>query len=167
MVGSVGVFLTPRVSLSAELSLPARFDTVQELDYTFSARYDNRHRDVIVSGLFHYHEHSWRSLRPEFIAGISYVREDTRQRTADQLGPPFPPSGVFGSYGPAIAIVRETFGATAGADLAIPLGTRISVVPQARVYWIAREDRTSGSLNSTLYLSPIVYRLAIGLRATF
>jgi hypothetical protein len=167
IVGSVGVFVSARVSLSAEFSLPERFDAVQELNYSFSARYDNRHRDVIVSGMFHVHDRSSRSLRPEFVAGVSYVREDTRQRSAYQLGPAFPPTGVYGPYGPAASTVRETLAATAGADLDIPLEAHVGVVPQGRIYWIAREDRTSGSLNSSLFLSPFVYRLAIGLRATF
>ena len=167
IVGSVGVFLSPRVSLAAEISLPERFDAVQELKYSFSARYDNRHRDMILSGLFHFHYQSGRSLRPEFIAGVSYVREDTLRRTADQLGPAFPPTGVYGPYGPETSVGRDTLGATAGADLGIRIGAHVSVVPQARVYWIAREDRTSGSLNSSLYLSPFAFRLAVGLRATF
>jgi len=167
LVGSIGVFLSPHVSVAFELSLPERFDAMQELHYVFSALYDNHHRDVILSGLFHVHYQPQRSLRPEFVTGVSYVREDTIQRTAYQLGPAFPPTGVYGPYGPETSVARDTLGATAGADLGIRLGTHVSVVPQARVYWIPREDRTSGSLNSSLYLSPFVFRLAVGLRATF
>jgi hypothetical protein len=166
-VGAIGVFLSPRVSLAAEVGVPDWFDTVQELHYDFFARYDNRHRDIILSGLFHVHDRSGRILRPEFVAGVSYVREDTLQRAAYQPGPAFPPTGIYGPYGPETSIARETWGATAGADLGIPLGVHVSVVPQARVYWIAREDKTSGTLNSSLSLSPFVYRFAIGLRATF
>jgi hypothetical protein len=167
VVGSVGVFLTPRVSLAAEISVPERFDTVQELNYFFSARYDNRHRDMILSGLVHFHYQLGRRLRPELVAGVSYVHEDTLQQTAYQLGPAFPRTGVFGPYGPETSVVRDTLGATAGIDMGVPLGAHMSLVPQARWYWIAREDDTSGSLNSSLYLSPLVVRLAIGLRATF
>ena len=53
VVGSIGVFLSPHVSLAFEISLPERFDAMQELHYFFSAQYDNHHRDVILSGLFH------------------------------------------------------------------------------------------------------------------
>ncbi len=51
VVGSIGVFLSPHVSLAFEISLPERFDAMQELHYFFSAQYDNHHRDVILSGL--------------------------------------------------------------------------------------------------------------------
>jgi hypothetical protein len=96
LVGSIGVFLSPHVSVAFELSLPERFDAMQELHYVFSVLYDNQHRDVILSGLFHVHYQPQRSLRPEFVTGASYVREDATQRTAYQLGPAFPPTGVYG-----------------------------------------------------------------------
>jgi hypothetical protein len=166
VVGSVGVFLSPRVSLAFEISVPERFDAVQELHYSFSELYDNRHRDLILSVLFHFHILAERSLRPEFIAGFSYVHEDTLQRTADQLGPAFPATGLYGPYRPETSITHDALGVTAGADLGIPVGAHLSIVPQARVYWIPR-DTTDGSLSANLYLSPFVFRLAIGLRAMF
>jgi hypothetical protein len=166
IVGSVGAFLSPRLSLAFESSLPQRFDAVQEIQYHFSAKYDNQHRDVILSGVFHFHYQQDRSVSPELVFGVGYVREDTLQRTAYQVGPAFPPTGLYGPYGPEISNTRDTLGAIGGVDVAIRVGAHVSVVPQARVYWIAREG-TSGSLSWSLYLSPFVFRPAVGLRATF
>src|ERR1700674_5146002 len=55
IVGTVGAFLSPRVSVAAEITAPSRFEVVQELHYFFSAQTDNRHRDLVVSGLVHLH----------------------------------------------------------------------------------------------------------------
>jgi hypothetical protein len=41
-----------RVSLTFEFSVPARFDSVQETDYSIVYRTDNQHRDIVFSGLF-------------------------------------------------------------------------------------------------------------------
>jgi hypothetical protein len=166
-VGSVGAFLSPRVSLAFEISWPQRFDAVQELHYFFSARYDNRHRDEILSGLVHFHVSPIRSLRPELVAGLSVVHEDTLQRTAYQVGSDFPPTGVYGPYGPETSFARDALGVTVGANLGIRVGAHLSVVPQMRVHWISREDAGTGSFNSSLSLSPFVFRPALGLRATF
>src|ERR1700730_13640435 len=84
LVGAVGGFLSPRLSVAAELSVPSRFEVIQELHYSFSSLTDNRHRDLLVSGLLHVHTPSEHALRPELVIGLSYVREDTLQRTAFQ-----------------------------------------------------------------------------------
>jgi hypothetical protein len=81
IVGTVGTFLSPRVSVAAEISAPNRFEAVQELRYSFSLQTENRHRDLVVSGLFHLHGPREHPLHPELVMGLSYVREDTLQRT--------------------------------------------------------------------------------------
>ena len=99
VVGSIGVFLSPHVSLAFEISLPERFDAMQELHYFFSSQYDNHHRDVILSGLFHLHYQPQRSLiRPLplvwFVTGrrILAVR---RQRPDKQERSEREPAGSF------------------------------------------------------------------------
>jgi hypothetical protein len=167
VVGSAGVFLVPRVSLAVEMSWPARFQAMQTIGYFLPAQADNRHRDEIFSGLIHVHLSPTRSLRPELVAGVSYVHEDTIERVAYDTGPSFPPTGVYGPYGPENNITRDALGLTFGADLGVPVGAHLSVVPQVRVHWIPREDPASGSFSSSLSLSPFVFRPAVGLRARF
>jgi hypothetical protein len=167
LVGSVGVFLSPRISLAFEMSWPARFDALQTIGYFQPAQLDNRHRDEILSGLIHVHLSPIKGLRPELVAGGGYVREDTLQRRAYDVGGPLRPTGVYGPYGPETSVTRDALGATIGADLGVRIGAHLSVVPQVRVHWIPREDTASGSLNSFLYLSPFVFRPAVGIRAGF
>jgi hypothetical protein len=166
IVGTVGRFLSPRVSVAAELSAPNRFEAVQELNYFFSSLTDNRHRDVVLSGLFHFHAPAEHALRPELVMGLSYVREDTLQRTA--VKPGFPLGSGYGPFGREISVTRGTLGLTGGADVAIHINNHVSIVPQARLHWISRENlNTSGSNSALLFLAPFVFRVSTGLRATF
>jgi hypothetical protein len=168
IVGTVGTFLSPRVSVAAEISAPNRFEAVQELRYSFSLQTENRHRDLVVSGLFHLHGPREHPLHPELVMGLSYVREDTLQRTAYQVGPPFPPTGVYGPFGRETPITRDTLGLTLGADVGVQINNHVSIVPQARLHWISRADiSNSGGNSALLFLGPLVFRGAVGLRATF
>jgi hypothetical protein len=166
IVGTVGGVLSPRLSVAAELSVPRRFEVVQELRYSFSSLTDNRHRDLLVSGLLHVHAPGEHAVVPELVIGLSYVREDTLQRTAFQPG--FPPGSGYGPFGRETSVIRGTLGLTVGADVAIRINSHVGIVPQARLHWIPREDlSTSGSSSALLYLAPFVFRASIGLRATF
>jgi hypothetical protein len=166
VVGTVGRFLSPRVSVSAEISVPNRFEVLQELRYSFSSQTDNRHRDLVVSSLFHIHGPREHTVHPELVMGLSYVREDTLQRTAYQVGPAFPPTGVYGPFGPETSITRDALGLTVGADVGVHVSSHVSIVPQARLHWISRTD-LNGSNSALLFLGPLVFRAAVGLRATF
>jgi len=97
------------------------------------------------------------------MAGLSYVREDTNRREALRTG--FPPSAAFGPYLPVPSIVNNRLGATGGADVGIYAGQHFAVVAQGRVHWITREG--SGITGDQLYLSPVVFRFAVGPRVTF
>ena len=86
VVGEFGVFLKPMVdrwtfSLSFEFSVPARFDAVQLTDYNTIFLTDNQHRDLIFSGLFHFHAPPIGPIRVGVVIGPSIIREDTLQRT--------------------------------------------------------------------------------------
>src|SRR5262249_9221900 len=93
LVASAGAHLSPRVSLGFELSVPARTETVQEMNYFQIIRADNRYRDLILSGIFNFHDGTGKTVRPTIVAGLSYVREDTNRREA--VRPVFPPTAVF------------------------------------------------------------------------
>jgi hypothetical protein len=158
--GTIGVFPSPHVGIAAELSMPNRFTADQVAD---KYRTHNTHRDVILSGLLH--------LRPstrvvDAVIGLSYVREQTNQQIALRA---FSSPGVI--YQPFDAqpesIVRNTFGLTGGLDVPLSLGRHVSVTPQLRVHWIARENDSTAASPRFLGLSSIVIRPACGIRATF
>jgi hypothetical protein len=126
---------------------------------------ENQHRDLVFSGLFHFHSPSAGRLRAEIVGGPSVVREDTLQRTAFQIGPAVPITRTFGPYRPETSFTRWTIGLTGGIDLSAQIRKHLSIVPQFRMHWIQRADRTKE--NGTLGLSSLVVRPAIGVRASF
>jgi hypothetical protein len=168
--GEFGGFLTPRLSLSFEVSLPTRFESVQEIDYYTISRTDSQHRDLFLSGLFHVHFGEARKIHVAMVAGPTVVQEDTLVSTAYQVGPQsFVRTGVFGPYGPQTTLSRWTVGITGGVDVGIHLSHRVQVTPQVRVHWIQRASLSSFPApdNAFLGLSAIVIRPAVGLRFAF
>jgi len=90
IVGTVGVMLSRRVSAAGEISLPARFVAMQELRYGSSDLYENHHRDLMVSGLLHVHSGPTQTsgtIRPEFVVGLSYVRDFGSTGSKSSTGP--------------------------------------------------------------------------------
>ena len=167
LTAEVGGFLSASVSIAFEASLPTRFTSVQETDYSIVFRDENRHRDEIFSGLFGFHLPKRGGFGAVIIAGPSVVRENTLRRTAYQNGRS---SGVrtgdFGPFGPEYSVRRWTIGVTGGVDLAFDAGARVSVVPQVRVHWIER-SAVDGSFSGSLGLSSWVIRPAIVVRMRF
>src|SRR5438552_474830 len=53
ITAEAGGFLSSSVSIAFEASVPARFTSIQETDYFLVFRTENRHRDLILSGLLH------------------------------------------------------------------------------------------------------------------
>jgi hypothetical protein len=163
IVGAAGAYLSHRVSLGFELSVPARTETIQEMNYFQVIRADNRYRDLILSGIFNFHYGTGKTVRPTLVAGLSYVREDTGRSESLRTG--FPPTAVFGPYRPVPSIVNNRLGAIGGADVGIYAGPHFAVLAQGRVHLITREG--SGIVGDQLYLSPVVFRFAVGPRVTF
>ncbi len=164
-VAGAAVPIASRVGLGVELSDPGRFDAVQTTSGFSVARIDNRHRDLIISGLLHIHPRPGTSrISLDGVAGLSVVREDTVQQTA------YAPPGSHGPYDPIAPeqhITRTTYGVTGGVDLDISVGQHFSLVPQARVFLISREQSPSGTESATLGLSPLVFRAAVAIQASF
>jgi hypothetical protein len=169
VTGEVGGFVSPAVSVAFEVSFPRRFDSIQVIPDVLSrsVQIENRHRDVIFSGVVRFHVLQNGRLRPAFVAGPSFVREDTVQRTAEQFGGfCCSRTGPFGPYGPKSHVTRWTPGIAYGVDLAVGVGRDVSIVPDVRMYWISRAAHT-GSLSGHLALGSFIVRSAVGLRASF
>jgi hypothetical protein len=160
------VALSPIVDLGVELSAPARVEALQTTSGFLVAQIDNEHRDLIVSPLVHLHQRkrNVQGLRFEGVVGPCMIWENTLQRTA------YGPAGSNGPYGPffpAHEITRTTVGLTSGVNVDFAVSHYLSVVPQARLYWISREEAPNGSFSALLGLDSLVFRAAIGIRASF
>jgi hypothetical protein len=165
-------FLTRTVGIGFSASVPFRFDSLQETDYSFVARTDNQHSDVILSALIEVRLPPTGRVQVALVGGPSLIREDTLQREALQPtgGPQV--TGVFGPYGPQTSIGRWTGGFTGGADAAIRVGRRVQIVPEFRLHWIHRAAYGIGGdavyqKSVALGLSSIAVRPALTLRAGF
>ena len=167
LTASGTVALATAVDVGAELSVPARFDAIQTSGGTSPfAQIDNQHRDSILSALVRIHPRSWQSsrVRVDAVGGFSFVWEDTLQQT--EYGAPGA-TAPSSPHGPQVDISRTTKGVMGGVGVEFPLSAHLSVVPEARFYWIAREDPSDGTPSALLGLSPFVFRAAATLRVSF
>lgn len=149
-----------RWGVGGEISIPARFSADQIAE---KYRTHNEHRDVIASGLIHFRQRVRHS--PEWVIGLSWVREDTEQQLSfrDQVSP----GSGYGPFFSPTSIARSTVGLTSGVDIPIRLGSHIDLYPQVRVHWIKRADDTTTPGPRFLGLHPIVFRPALGVRVNF
>jgi hypothetical protein len=166
VTAEAGAFLTPRVAIGLEVSLPRRFTSVQETQYLRVFQQESRHRDVIVSGLLRAVINPAQRVRLGIVGGGGVVQESTRQRRRDHEGPlpTYPP--VFGPYSDEYAFTRWTAAALVGADVEIAIASRVTVVPQLRVHLVRRSSDPSQQ-GWALGLNSVVLRPAIGVRAAF
>ena len=164
--GEIGRFLAAPISISFEFSVPNRFESVKEVNYSPSYRTDNRHRDVILSGVVGFSINNSGKTHLAFVGGPSFVREDTFQRTAFRLGPSFPYTGDFGPFGPETRLTRWTMGIASGVGVGVDVSRHVSIVPNLRMYWISRAA-LGGSASGRLGLSSFVFRPGVGVRAAF
>ena len=150
------------VGLAAEFSLPARFETVQEMRHFLVARIDNEYKDTILSALMTVRMSAGR-VQPEVSGGISFVAQNVLVSFSDCGGESNEkPCGPFGVPTERSA---TTWGITFGGDVAIRVARRFDIVPQMRVHFIPRGSDLSGL--SDLRLSEYVFRPAVSGRWTF
>ena len=162
--GEFGTFLKPALSLAFEASVPARFESIQRTGIPNSQK-DQRHRDLVFSGLFHIHTTPAGPIRLGLVAGPTVIREDTLQRVA------YAPFGSvnFGPYGPETSLTRWTVGLTVGADIGVQVSPNVQIVPQIRLHWVERASLESGNDNASAFLglTSWVIRPAVGVRVSF
>jgi hypothetical protein len=173
VAGELGVLLPAKMhewtlSLSFEFSLPARFDSVQLTNYFTVYQTDNQHRDLIFSGLFHFHAPPIGPIRVGGVVGPSIVQEDTLQRTTvpEEQSQSVNP-GNLGPFGPQTQLTRWTIGLTVGADVGIQVSRRVQIVPEIRLHWVNRADVGGDVASAFLGLGSWLVRPAIGIRLAF
>jgi len=161
-----GVLLAPRIALGAEVSLPGRFTSIQETDYSRVFEQKSRHRDVALSGVVRTVLAASPRLRVGLVAGGGVVSETTRQQRRDQQGllPTYPP--VFGPYSDEYSFARWTVGALVGADVEMAIAPHLALVPQMRAHFIRRSNDPSEQ-GWALGLDALVLRPALSVRTTF
>jgi hypothetical protein len=161
-----GAFLTPRIALGVEVSLPRRFTAIQETDYSRVFQQKSHHRDVALSGVVRTVLGTSPRVRVALVAGGGVVNESTHQQRRDQQGPlpTYPP--VFGPYSEEYSFTRWTVGALAGADVEMRIAARVALVPQIRAHFIRRSSDGSEQ-GWALGLNTLVLRPALLVRTTF
>jgi hypothetical protein len=164
VTAEIGAFVTPRVALGIEISVPRRFMSVQQVDYLRVFQHESRHRDLMISGVARVMTAPGRRVQLGVVGGGGLVQESTRQRQRDQAGllPTFPP--VFGRYSDEYSFSRWTVAALVGGDIAIAITSRIAVVPQVHVI---RRSSDPSEPGWALGLNSVVLRPAVGVRVTF
>lgn len=167
IAATVGVFVSPRVSLAVEISVPARLDVVQGMSYGgISGEWNNRHRDLILSGVVHFHLAPERAVSGEAVAGLSLVNEQTLRSFSAQVSADFTAPIVYGPYGQETELSRTTLGFILGGDVPVRLGPHVSFVPGLRVHVISRETDPNAP-GYSLHLGMLAWRGAAGLRVRF
>ena len=73
---------------------------------------------------------------------------------------------MFGLYSDEYSFTRWTGTALVGADVEIAIKSRVAIVPQMRAHFIRRSSDPSEP-GWALGLNSIIFRPAIGVRATF
>lgn len=162
----VGTFLTPRIAVGLEVSLPRRFTSIQETDYNRVFQQKSRHRDLVLSGVVRTVVGSSSHLRVDVVAGGSVVNESTQQQRRDQQGPLPTHPPVFGPYSDEYSFARWTVGALAGVDVEMSIVPRVALVPEIRAHFIRRSSDPSEQ-GWALGLNTVVLRPALSVRTTF
>lgn len=159
-----GAFLGRYLGVGVEAAWPARSDVEQSYGYSISFAYlaEIRYREAPVFGVIRVHP-TGRPAGVSLVAGAGAVRQDGIERRRPAIG--F--TGTYGPFGPEVHATRWTWGAIGGVDAAIPLGPRVSLVPQARVIFVERGETYEATEFADLGLPAISYRVALTLRATF
>jgi hypothetical protein len=167
LVVGTEVGATPTFGVGFELSYPARFEATQHAGGAGPAfRSVDQHRDVILSGLFHFHQQRTGLAWFDGVAGVSYVKEDTI--TQEYIAPPGS-IGPFTMNGPETSVTRNALGVTVGFDVGLQIGPHFSLVPTLRSHIVNRANAgdSGAGRSSTLGLANTVWRLGVGARVAF
>lgn len=160
----LGVYLTPHVSVRAEVQVAGRSTTRRDLPgalagtapFTITQRYEVTRETTPVFALLAYHLPAGR-LSVEVTGGLGLVRQSVTSRYEFSVSGPGLGTGLGGAFLPTPTVdVLTTSGthavAVVGADVAVAATGRLAVVPQVRAYVVG---------------NALSVRPGIGLRWTF
>jgi len=138
----VGTFLTPRLSVRFEMSLPETLTASGSTSGTMvveSLRIAQTTRTGAV--LFGYHTSSSRVVSVEYLGGVLFVsqRQNSLSQVLSYTGTPLEVPMVSDAYSYKSAAI-------AGADVNIALGHHLAVVPEFRAWSLAGTFSTRTSL---------------------
>ena len=150
------------VGFAAEFSLPARFETVQEMRHGIVEQIDNRYRDSILSALV-IARVAGGKVGLELVGGVSFVDQSIVVRFAD-CGTQFNPQPCS-AYSEDIERSAWTWGITFGGDVPVRVAARFAIVPQIRVHMVP--SRGFFDNLPDLRVSSFVFRPAVAGRWTF
>jgi hypothetical protein len=158
-----GVFVSRHVGLGLEFALPARRAVDQTYGYALLGyRAEIRYREAPLFAVLRLHP-TGRPPGLSFVAGAGMVHQDGFERRASRIGL----TTAYGPFGPETRTSRRTWGATAGLDAVLPLGSRVRLVPQIRAVYVERGETFEADEFADLGVRAVSYRLALTLRAHF
>jgi hypothetical protein len=156
---SGGAFVSPRVGFAAELILPRHFDVHQTWGRDAST-WDSNHRDISLMGLVLVRSGVGRTQVTGLFGAGNVWSETTTTRQTRNFGqlPTDPPLFTFTE-------TRELTDLTlvAGAEVALLVTRRVSIVPQFRLLFVPRESDNSFNDQLATYL----YHFGVGVRFSF
>jgi hypothetical protein len=131
----IGVSVSRRVGIDAELSVPAFAS-----DYQEATKYHDRvrSRDTILSGLVRFRLFPGSVVRIDPVAGVSVTFSNVQVSTSYLQWNPDSSYGPFGEYERWLHGQRR-FAVSGGIDVPIGRG-RLAIVPSLRLHYITREE---------------------------
>jgi hypothetical protein len=161
-----GRFVSRRLSMGFEASVPLRFDGEQFSGYFGNAeQLESAHRDILFSGLVREGVPVGTTASVGLEIGGTVVFEDTVRRIAHENATP-PAPITYGPLGPAFNIRNGTLGLLVGADYDVRVAHRLDFVTQVRAYWVNRDNSVVQD-TAVVGLGSFVLRPAVGVRFIF
>ncbi|MFN7983373.1 MAG: hypothetical protein U0Q11_16115 [Vicinamibacterales bacterium] len=164
LVGEVGWFVRPRVTLGVEIGVPARLTITQDYSYFSPYIRESRYRELTMFGVIGHPVAEATRATLVLVGGGGVVLASALERVATgRFG-----TNQFDPFSSETARTRLSFGATGGGELDVHVTRRLDVVTQARVLVVPHGQLLdSGNPFATLGLRSMTLRAHLGLRTTF
>lgn len=153
------VFLGGSVAVGAEFAWPLRRTIQQGYSYFgFGYQAEIRYRELPMFATMRV-QPGGRASPLALVVGGGPVRQDGFERQAPALR-----GGGYAPFGPEAQTIRWTWGGMAGVDWSVPVGRRLSLVPQLRAVVVERGDTAEADAFADLGFPPVTLRAAVTLR---
>jgi hypothetical protein len=159
-------YFTPKSALGAEVVMPwQRAEIHQEFRYFSPQLRYSRYQETLALVVVRRDRRLAPRAAIAVVAGGGFVHGTSHERRASgHFGSP-----DYGPFGPEEEVSKTSLGVTVGADLAVTLVRHLDLVPRFRLLFVDRGGpRDDGEpFFGSLGLPDLVYRVGIGVRATF